>query len=182
MLCFAFSLSFFSRLWLQDLISGETIFCWAEQSQGRSLLSKSHQYLAFLPHWHQIWGVILIWTLISISSPPRHSAASPFQVVIKGITLASIHWVLCSRMWAFSSVQFSCSVMSDSLWPCELQHTRPPCPSPTPGVHSSKYQLFRKSLGEYQSDTKCTFILCVGGKISSACRIKLTLQILEFWL
>ena len=35
----------------------------------------------------------------------------------------------------FSSVQFSCSVVSDSLWPHELQHTRPPCPSPTPGVH-----------------------------------------------
>ena len=36
----------------------------------------------------------------------------------------------------FSSVQFSHSVMSDSLRPHELQHTRPPCPSPTPGVHS----------------------------------------------
>ena len=35
----------------------------------------------------------------------------------------------------FSSVQFSHSVVSDSLWPHELQHTRPPCPSPTPGVH-----------------------------------------------
>ena len=34
------------------------------------------------------------------------------------------------------SVQFSCSVMSDSLRPHESQHTRPPCPSPTPGVHS----------------------------------------------
>ena len=34
-----------------------------------------------------------------------------------------------------SSVQFSCSVVSDSLRPHELQHTRPPCPSPTPGVH-----------------------------------------------
>ena len=30
------------------------------------------------------------------------------------------------------SVQFSHSVMSDSLWPHELQHARPPCPSPTP--------------------------------------------------
>ena len=37
----------------------------------------------------------------------------------------------------FSSVKFSCSVMSDSLWPHELQHTRPPCPSPTPGVQSN---------------------------------------------
>ena len=34
-----------------------------------------------------------------------------------------------------SSVQFSCSVVSDSLRPHESQHTRPPCPSPTPGVH-----------------------------------------------
>ena len=33
------------------------------------------------------------------------------------------------------SVQFSCSVMSDSLRPHELQQTRPPCPSPTPRVH-----------------------------------------------
>ena len=37
----------------------------------------------------------------------------------------------------FSSVQFSHSVMSDSLRPHESQHTRPPCLSPTPGVHSN---------------------------------------------
>ena len=35
-----------------------------------------------------------------------------------------------------SSVQFSRSVVSDSLRPYELQHARPPCPSPTPRVHS----------------------------------------------
>ena len=35
-----------------------------------------------------------------------------------------------------SSVQFSNSVVSDSLQTHELQHARPPCPSPTPGVHS----------------------------------------------
>ena len=43
------------------------------------------------------------------------------------------------RLWyraQFSSVQFSRSVMSDSLRPHESQHTRPPCPSPTPEVHS----------------------------------------------
>ena len=37
----------------------------------------------------------------------------------------------------FSSVQFSCSVMSASLWPHEMQHSRLPCPSPTPRVHPS---------------------------------------------
>ena len=37
----------------------------------------------------------------------------------------------------FSSVHFIRSVVSDSLRPHESQHTRPPCPSPTPGVHSN---------------------------------------------
>ena len=36
-----------------------------------------------------------------------------------------------------SSAQFSRSVVSDSLRPHELQHARPPCPSPTPGVYSN---------------------------------------------
>ena len=39
----------------------------------------------------------------------------------------------------FSSVQFSHSVVSDSLRPHELKHVRPPCPSPTPGVHSNSH-------------------------------------------
>ena len=38
-----------------------------------------------------------------------------------------------------ASVQFSCSVMSDSLQPHKSQHTRPPCPSPTPGVYPNSY-------------------------------------------
>ena len=41
----------------------------------------------------------------------------------------------------FSSVQFSRSVMSNSLWPHEPQHARPPCPSPTPGVHPNPCPL-----------------------------------------
>ena len=40
-----------------------------------------------------------------------------------------------------SSVQSSCSVVSDSLRPHEPQHTRPPCPSPTPGVHPNPCPL-----------------------------------------
>ena len=44
--------------------------------------------------------------------------------------------MLCTMPTQFSSVQFSCSVVSDSLRPHESQHTRPPCPSPSPGVHS----------------------------------------------
>ena len=45
-----------------------------------------------------------------------------------------VQWV-CRTSSLFSSVQFSCSVVSNSLWPHELQHARPPCPSPIPRVH-----------------------------------------------
>ena len=41
------------------------------------------------------------------------------------------------------SVQFSYSVMFDSLQPHELQHARPPCPSPTPGVYPNSSPLSR---------------------------------------
>ena len=44
-------------------------------------------------------------------------------------------------MYSVSSVQFSCSVMSDSLGPHELQHARPPYPSPTPRVYSNSCPL-----------------------------------------
>ena len=39
------------------------------------------------------------------------------------------------------SIQFNRSVVSDSLRPHELQHTRPPCPSPAPGVYSNSCPL-----------------------------------------
>ena len=39
------------------------------------------------------------------------------------------------------SVKFSCSVVSDSLWSCGLQHNRPPCLSPSPGVYSNSCPL-----------------------------------------
>ena len=50
-------------------------------------------------------------------------------------------WIVSSfKMYSswdlyINSVQFSCSVLSDSLWPHGSQHTRPPCPSQTPRVH-----------------------------------------------
>ena len=55
--------------------------------------------------------------------------------------MLSNHWKNKVELYIFlflgsdTSVQFTRSVASDSLWPCELQHARPPCPSPTPGVH-----------------------------------------------
>ena len=60
----------------------------------------------------------------------------------KFILTVSSAWSLNSNQW-FSSVQFSLSVMSNSLRPHELQHARPPCSLPTPGVYSNTCPLSR---------------------------------------
>ena len=64
--------------------------------------------------------------------------------IAQGAQLGVLWWPRGSRRevqeWGsicISSVKFSRSVVSDSLRPQELQHARPPCPSPTPGVHSN---------------------------------------------
>ena len=49
-----------------------------------------------------------------------------------------IYIYIYTHIWSLKgSVQFSRSVVSDALQPHGLQHTRPPCPSPTPGVYSN---------------------------------------------
>ena len=50
-------------------------------------------------------------------------------------------WKRVGHDWA--SVQFSCSVVLDSLWPHEPQHARPPCPSATPRVYPNSCPLSR---------------------------------------
>ena len=50
------------------------------------------------------------------------------------------HWAIYERL----SIQFSRSVMSDSLRPHGLQHTRPPCPSPTPRAYSDSCPLSQR--------------------------------------
>ena len=50
----------------------------------------------------------------------------------------------CCSGSPLSSVQFSHSVMSYSLWPHELQYARPPCPSPTLGVYSNWCPSYRE--------------------------------------
>ena len=66
------------------------------------------------------------------------------SVIYKLLTYAYIFIIKISRTSSFSSVQFSRSVVADSLQPHELQYARPPCPSPTPGVHPNPCQLCRQ--------------------------------------
>ena len=70
------------------------------------------------------------------------SSSSSYYVSLVFLFQCQVHWVflkLLSIMYV--SVQFSHSVMSDSLQPHGLQHARLLCPSPTPGVHSNSCSL-----------------------------------------
>ena len=58
------------------------------------------------------------------------------STLFKTACLLSILCHIIASILKQHSVQFSCSVVSNSLQPHRLQHTRPPCTSPTPGVYS----------------------------------------------
>ena len=70
---------------------------------------------------------------------PKQKQNSVVDVTGEGSKVWCCKEQYCIGSWnirSISSVQFSRSVMSDSLWPHESQHTMPPCPSPIPGVYS----------------------------------------------
>ena len=77
-----------------------------------------------------VWPEIISYVPLSLLSSHQVMSNSSRPHPCKAAHQASLFFQL-------SSVQFSRSVLSDSLRPHESQHARPPCPSPTPGVHSN---------------------------------------------
>ena len=59
--------------------------------------------------------------------------------VVRRLRINVVYKSILIIVFQFSSVQFSHSVVSHSLRPHESQHTRPPCPSPAPGVHPDSH-------------------------------------------
>ena len=100
-------------------------------------------------------GGQLVWLRYSCSRTPRPPRAPPAKShrTLGDSTSCSPHrpwkepsaewlrplWLSSDSQTISQSIQFSCSVMSDSLRPHELQHARPPCPSPSPGLHSDSH-------------------------------------------
>jgi len=90
-----------------------------------------------------IWCITLIFIYWRILAPPRinptWSCCISFLmycwILFAKILLRNFEFTFISDIGLLSSVQFSRSVVSDSLRPHESQHARPPCPSPTRGVH-----------------------------------------------
>ena len=82
------------------------------------------------------------WTELNITTIILKYLLSTFLYAKQCVLVTVFHVIKKKKRLTYSlhntlisSVQFSRSVMSNSLWPHELQHSRPPCPSPTPAVH-----------------------------------------------
>ena len=81
-------------------------------------------------HIRIIWGYFCLVFHIDFQSPQQISK-------LESLGLGHRNLYFSSKLPQFSSVQFSRSVVSDSLWPHESQHAGSPCPSPTLRVYSN---------------------------------------------
>ena len=110
-------------------------------------------------------NILLLWKLHQLSFSPRLSLSHPSEYCRNSTVPAeclNFLWRSSAKppppsdqspdtqslpasesVSGFSSVRFSCSVMSDSVQSHGLQHTRHPCPSPTPRVYSNSCPLSR---------------------------------------
>ena len=83
-----------------------------------------------------IQRMLAIWSLVPLPflNPAWNSGSSRFMYCW------SLMWKILS-ITSLACVQFSRSVVSNSLWPHELQHARPPCLSPTPRIYPNSCPL-----------------------------------------
>ena len=81
-----------------------------------------------------LWGGIPTFRYQSVLSDKRDCVENKNSRRIKD-AISRVSNLNMYKNSLIRSDQISRSVVSDSLWPHESQHVRPPCPSPTPGVH-----------------------------------------------
>ena len=106
--------------------------------------------LNLLPTSHSLYFQSWYYLQVSLSLPSEVTIAAIIDSQASSFLLSQTHSLFkvfpgmgneslkldFKLKWQLSSVKFSCSVVFDSFRPHESQHTRPPCPSSTPKVHS----------------------------------------------
>ena len=115
---------------------------WNSPGQSTGVGSLSSLQGIFPTHWHCRW----ILYQLSHKGSPLSLWLLNFYLLFTYFQPPTLSCRVCptySNSVQFSSVQFSHSIVSDSLQLHESQHTRPPCPSPSPGVHSDSRPLSR---------------------------------------
>ena len=95
-------------------------------------------FFCFFLAWSQSWSKHRSLGKRKVTSLNKSYLLFSFLSLLEISSLTS----LCGSL-SHQSVQFSRSVVSDSLRPHESQHARPPCPSQTPGVYSNSCPLSR---------------------------------------
>ena len=130
----------FTTYWIKllQISGGDTSYTHSSMKAGRG--SKWENNL-------NTWGCLLAFHSISRGPRPYWGVngggeSPPFPHSLCAAQSCEASWIIqllnpSQLLQLFSSVQFSHSVVSDTLWPHEPQHARPPCPSPTPGVYSN---------------------------------------------
>ena len=81
------------------------------------------------------------WVIAALKAKPLSLWTSAFKIPLTPWEVSTRRFCPLVNLGTFSSVQFSRSVVSDSLQLHELQHARPPCPSQTPGAYSNSCPL-----------------------------------------
>ena len=99
-----------------------------------------------------VWVQLYQFCVFGISTFFENPITNLMLMVVQVELLHELKGCLSRSDYQFSSVQFSRSVVPDSLWPHELQHARPPCPSPTLGVYPNSCPLSRCS--DYRATIK----------------------------
>ena len=116
---------------------------WAEPKCLLSLSWDIHWGGPWISGSHYIRFLCIAWRVASVCI--LHKFRLPTALLFMSAVLQPCKniYLLCIWHQEFSSVQFSSSVVSDSLQPHELQHARPPCPSPTHRVYPNLCPLSR---------------------------------------
>ena len=95
--------------------------------QEKRCLSKKHKIIHLLTKEDSIRFHLFNW----------HDKQCNLPSKVRKFFKIFFFWIAIYNLTLNSSVHFSHSVVSDSLWPHGLQHARPPCPSPSPGAYSN---------------------------------------------
>ena len=125
-------------------VAWKTCFYWTSLVHYRGCCSVAKSCPTLWPHeLHQApvsstisWNLLKLMSIESVMLSNHLSMLPPsLPSVFPSVRIFSSESALCS------AVQFSCSVLSNSLRPHGLQHARLPCPSPTPGAYSNSCPL-----------------------------------------
>ena len=116
---------------------------WPQEITTANLCPLSPFHTHTCTHTDALFKSAVLQALILVNDRIIHTIVETSDLKSPFIALFHIPYLIHQQVLTFGSVQFSHSVVSNSLWPRRLQHSRLPCPSPTSGACSNSCPLSR---------------------------------------